>query len=367
MYLYIQIITLGTAVGLANLRFKSTKTLSNGSLTFKKLESPALKNSTSRSSSPEVSPILDDNSLDNQEKPRNFHSPVNITDTLLTPTAVETPIPLRPANFAQWYVFIYEKKNIHYPKLNDNSFFLNKRSNQEKKISPSISPSSRKSIFGGEIVHQPGKTLKSQNVSLSDSLTSLNSLSLGSQAKSSPPNSHKVFETKVYSTASPDIFNKQHRYNQKRSILAPPRLNSVSHNSWISGGYWQSGIDMPTLSRSSSQSSGIGSSGSNYGHSREPSVHEFDQFSVASERCYFTRPESPLSTHNSTITRARSKNCSPRCSQMSDSDCSTLQCHSINDSKCSGHATLVTSPLLSVLLCGSLILNMVVLCTILLR
>lgn len=213
-----------------------------------------------------------------------------------------------------------------------------------------------------------------QNYSL-DSLTSLNSLSLGTHARGSPSHSPKVFETKVYSTNSPDLFSlkqlHRQRYAQKRSILAPAKLRSVTQTSWVAGGYWQSGIDAPTLSRSSSQSSGIGSSGSNYGPSREPSVHEFDQCSVSSEQCYFARPESPLSARSSFtgVVKKRS-NCSPRCHQVMHDTAyaDALQYHIKNENQCSGHTTIVTNPTwLPVVLCGSLIFNMVVLCAILLK
>ncbi|XP_058807607.1 transmembrane protein 201 homolog [Phymastichus coffea] len=335
------IITLSTAVGLSNLKFKSSKSITNGSLAFKKLESSSLKNTLSRSPSSKILSETDEEPNNDQDTPRNFHSPVNITDSLMALAAVETPIPLRPASFAHWV-------------------------NMDKKMTSSSLSTTKPSIVIPETDSQLSRTSKISNYYLNESLNSLNSLSLGSQSKTLS-NPSKVFETRVYSTASPDIFNKQHRYYPKRSILAPPKLHSLMQSSWVEDGYWHSSIDMPTLSRSSSQSSGFGSSGSNYGHSREPSIHEFDQCSVASERCYFTRPESPLPTHNSAAARLRSNTCSANCSQISDIDSTTRSCNGTNNSKCSAHTAVVTSPMFSILLCGSLVLNIVVLCTILLR
>ncbi|OXU27444.1 hypothetical protein TSAR_002483 [Trichomalopsis sarcophagae] len=340
------IITLGTAVGLANLKFQSHKTIQNGSLTFKKLESPNRNTSSSRSPTPNTSTLLNEELNSNKEPVRKLYSPVNITDTLMTPTAVETPIPLKPNNVPQ-------------------SFEGNRISpNQFSSRAPTFVPNNEYSFSKG-----PG----SQNYSLNDSLTSLNTLSLGTHAKGSPSHSPKVFETKVYGTTSPDLFSLKQRQRsvQRRSILAPAKLRSVTQTSWVAGGYWQAGIDAPTLSRSSSQSSGIGSSGSNYGPSCEPSVHEFDQCSVASEQCYFARPESPLSARSSlTGVVKKRNNCSPRCHQMMHDTAyaDALQYHIKNETQCSGHTTIVTNPAwLPVLLCGSLIFNMAVLCAILLK
>lgn len=216
------------------------------------------------------------------------------------------------------------------------------------------------------------KNFNTQN-SLSDSLTSLNSLSLGSNKKTTS-NSPKVFETKVYGTNSSQLFSS--RYSQKRSILAPSKFQSMTQTSWVAGGYWQSGYDLPletTLSRSSSQSSGFGSSSSNIGQSHEPSVLEFDQCSMVSDQCSFARPDSRLSTRTgaSTIIMGKRANSLSRCSLANDLSYETesLKCHlNNNTAHCSGHTSIIANPVwLPALLCGSLVLNMLVLCTVLLR
>ncbi|XP_011496865.1 PREDICTED: uncharacterized protein LOC105361399 [Ceratosolen solmsi marchali] len=336
------IITLGTAIALVNLKFKSYKTLSSEYLTFKKLESPN-RNIFMHPSSLETAALLNEETsykILSKKEPRK-NSPVNLTDTLVTPSTIETPIPLKPTNLSHWL----SGEKVSYAQ----NYTLSKAST---------------------FVPETEKSYINRTYSLNDSLSSLNSLSLGTQEKIPTLHYPRMFETRVYGTASPDLFNKQQRYCQKRSILAPARLRSVTQTSWVAGGYWQSGIDTPTLSRSSSQSSGFGSSGSNCGLSREPSVQEFDQYSVASEHCCFVRPENPLSTKNSNTVRRRGDNCSPRCSQMTEMICNTesLQHRLRNDNHCSRHTTVVTNPVwLPALLCGSLVFNMVVLCTILLR
>lgn len=70
-------------------------------MTFKKLESPNRNTYLSRSPTPDTSILLNEELNSNKEPVRNLYSPVNITDTLMTPTAVETPIPLKPNNVPQ--------------------------------------------------------------------------------------------------------------------------------------------------------------------------------------------------------------------------------------------------------------------------
>lgn len=216
------------------------------------------------------------------------------------------------------------------------------------------------------------KNLNTRN-SLSDSLTSLNSLSLGSHKKSAS-NSPKVFETKVYGTGSSNLFSRS--YSHRRSILAPAKLHSVSQTSWVAGGYWQSNYDLPlgsTLSRSSSQSSGFGSSSSNIGPSQEPTT-DFDQCSILSDQFSFARPESQLSsrTSASTITFGnKAIHSLKRCSLMNSSSGETesSQCHLKNNNiYCTGHTTVISNPIwLPALLCASLVFNILVLWTVLLR
>lgn len=183
------------------------------------------------------------------------------------------------------------------------------------------------------------KSLADQNKYFSDSLTSLDSLSLGPQEKVSTV-CPKVFETKVYGNSNTDIFNRS-----SRSILAAPKLCSVTQTSWVAGGYWQTSLNVPLLSRSSSQSSGFGSLGSNFNPSREPSVSEFDRCSVTSDNS-----QSQLQTNSF------------------DKNSDLLNFQSRSNAHFNGPITVIANPMwLSVLLCGSLIFNMVVLCTVLLK
>jgi len=202
-----------------------------------------------------------------------------------------------------------------------------------------------------------------------------------------------IFERKIYSAAnSENLFKRSTNAFSRRNILSPPKLRSVTQTSWVAGGYWQDGM-MATppspppislsLSRSSSQSSGFGSaSSSNLAPSREPSVlNEFDRCSVVSDATRWSS-HTPLPR-----VQSRRNDAARNCSQLSpspipatrDLDNRVHKCHvrrsSVGSSDDStpvyvGHTTttVVTSPVwLSALLCGSLILNIIVLCIMLLR
>lgn len=208
-----------------------------------------------------------------------------------------------------------------------------------------------------------------------------------------------IFERKVYSpTSSENLFKKSSSaYSKRRCILSPPKLRSVTQTSWVAGGYWQEGMmtaPLPTLSRSSSQSSGFGSVGSsNLAPSREPSVHEFDRCSVLSEAtwwsCQTPRP-GPVARRDSPIPRPQSRYSDATRSHSRAMPSLVIHTtHNANDHvqesyvcrpnvgdrngsmpAYAGHhtTTIIASPSwLSALLCGSLILNMIVLCTTLLR
>lgn len=209
-----------------------------------------------------------------------------------------------------------------------------------------------------------------------------------------------IFERRVYSaTSSENLFRKSgSAYSKRRCILSPPKLRSVTQTSWVAGGYWQEGMmtaTPPTLSRSSSQSSGFGSVGSsNLASSREPSVHEFDRCSVVSEAtrwsCQTPRP-GLVARHDSPVPRPQSRfsDVTGSHSQMVPSPAiraihnaddyqvqeSCVRGPNVGDRNGSTPAytdhhttTIVANPgWLSALLCGSLILNMIVLCTTLLR
>lgn len=249
----------------------------------------------------------------------------------------------------------------------------------------------------------PCKKSSIENRFLSDSLNSLSILSLSEEKPKPIAKAPKIFETKVYNTKSSELFKKSGR----KSILSPPKLKSVTQTSWVAGGYWQEGIDVPSLSRSSSQSSGFGSVGSNFGPSREPSIHEFDQCSVmsdATQSCYNVRQSnSPvgsfyqqsaqfplLEPRNQSISSQTIKSTSPtictpqtslsiqhnkRKNSLFMDQYSHGQSMNVNNIKTPSevqmfpsHTTIVTSPVwLPALLCGSLVLNLIVLCTTLLR
>ncbi|XP_012058705.1 PREDICTED: uncharacterized protein LOC105621876 [Atta cephalotes] len=207
-----------------------------------------------------------------------------------------------------------------------------------------------------------------------------------------------IFERRVYSaTSSENLFKKSG--SKHRCILSPPKLRSVTQTSWVAGGYWQEGMmttTLPTLSRSSSQSSGFGSVGSsNLAPSREPSVHELDRCSSAASEiwrwsCQTPRPGPHVARHDSPVPRPQSRYSdvtgnysravpSPTIRTMFNADDhvqeSCVRGSDIGDVQNGSvpayvghHTTIVASPgWLSALLCGSLILNMIVLCTTLLR
>ncbi|KAJ8682828.1 hypothetical protein QAD02_018620 [Eretmocerus hayati] len=321
------VVALGSVIGIANLKFRYHKTITNEYLQFKKLETPNVSAPTSRSPTPEITEFTLKKTTCNEQRTRSSYSPVNITSTIMNPSAVETPIPLKPFN---------PTKRSLVSNVSESRFLQGSNS------------SSLETSFS--------RNSPVQAASLNDSLNSLNSLSLGSGPRSSSSSqSPNVFETKVYGTTSPDIFCRR-----KPPILAPPKLRSLTQISWVAGGYWQSGLDIHTLSRSSSQSSGFGSTASNYGRpSREPSVQDFDRCSVLSDSCFAT-PESPIWSKSS---HSAVKNDSLSSSSES------IDCCSKRETKCSGHTTtIVTNPSwLPVLLCSSLIFNMAVVCTLLLR
>jgi len=202
----------------------------------------------------------------------------------------------------------------------------------------------------------------------------------------------EIFERRIYNTTSSEnLFRKSSNASNKRYILAPPKLRSVTQTSWVAGGYWQESITTPpTLSRSSSQSSGFGSAGSsNFAFSREPSVHEFDRCSVMSDgtrSCHTpyvtnvrrTSPIPQLHYSEAMIQNNSSSLSSPLL--RATTVCNTknrLQENYISQDPDIEHSmpvypshttTIIASPgWLSAMFCGSLILNMIVLCTMLLH
>ena len=225
----------------------------------------------------------------------------------------------------------------------------------------------------------------------------------------SPRSQPRVFKTRVYGSTSPDLFQ---RSNTRKLILAPPKLNLLSQTSWVAGGYWQVNLDTPSLSRSSSQSSGFGSTGSNFGPSREPSVSkDIDKCSVFTENtqfCYASRPNSASSTNsccqhstipytkyenppiiyhqpvamipNSLYARNPQSHFSPVQPELPGcyEGCLSVRNQSMNSSFVHqntqvpnyniGYPSGFVSPVwLPVLVCGSLVFNILVFCTMLLR
>ena len=291
-------------------------------------------------------------------------------------------------------------ENSKTPKL---TVFQSPLANQELQLS-STSMNDNGVLFNSMFPYKNGMT---ESHSLNDSLSTLSTLSLSEDKPKYITKAPKIFERKVYSTQSSELFKKLNNTSGRKSILSPPKLKSVTQASWVAGGYWQDGIDTPTLSRSSSQSSGFGSAGSNFAPSREPSVHEFDQCSVLSDTapsCYTSRQnnispvrfysqqsiQSPFaelkrSSSNQTMKFASPNLCSPqtllppqnyqRNSPVFMDQCLQRQSINATDMKSPSemqmfpsHTTIVTSPVwLPALLCGSVILNIIVLCTTLLR
>lgn len=177
-----------------------------------------------------------------------------------------------------------------------------------------------------------------------------------------------IFERRVYSaTSSENLFKKSG--SNRRYVLSPPKLRSVTQTSWVAGGYWQESHMMTatplTLSRSSSQSSGFGSAGSsNFAPSREPSVHELDRCSVVSDAIRWSY-HTPCANNSPQSSRAEEQERYVREANVGNrSDLtSAFPSHSATTTT----TIVASSGWLSVLLCGSLILNMIVLCATLLR
>lgn len=179
-----------------------------------------------------------------------------------------------------------------------------------------------------------------------------------------------IFERKVYSaTNSENLFRKSG--STRRYVLSPPKLRSVTQTSWVAGGYWQEGHVMTatplTLSRSSSQSSGFGSAGSsNFAPSREPSVHELDRCSVVSDATRWSY-HAPRANHTSQLV---SSSPSRMTGEEQESQTNAGSRSDLTPAFPAHHTTttiIASSGWLSALLCGSLILNMIVLCATLLR
>ncbi|KAL2720037.1 uncharacterized protein V1478_010303 [Vespula squamosa] len=313
---------------------------------------------------------------DETDSNETTHSSVNMTKYLMTPVSIDIPDTVNTTMHTLSSMSVPE-----FQKLSTSTNNLDIRSTLSFKSS------------------------QFDNFGLDDSMSTLSIFSLDDNLPNCQIRTPKMFEKKVYSTVSSDLFKRSNNTFGKKNILSPPKLKSVTQTSWVAGGYWQEGMDAPSLSRSSSQSSGFGSVGSNCAPSREPSIHEFDQCSIISDAslpyyghkqntiksvrrfcqptqsCSFIKPKSPMchqtlkfsqnhSFPQQTLTAHFPKNNAifDECCLQHSKICTDEIGNSMNIQTYPTYTTVSTNPIwLHALLCGSLILNMVVVCTTLLR
>ncbi|CAL7940629.1 unnamed protein product [Xylocopa violacea] len=362
-------------IGFLNIMPKSHKSKLSKNMSFKKIESPA-KNI-----------VLPDLCTSASNRKHNFNPKTtgNINEAITSQLS---------SNLKEC-IPVHTENSLNYKP----SIFQTSSKNKESQLS-SMAISNNGAIYNSaNFVCK--KNIIDSSYLLTDSLSTLSELSLSEDKPRRANRTPKIFETKVYSTKSSELFRK----SNKKNILSPPKLKSVTQTSWVAGGYWQEGIGAPSLSRSSSQSSGFGSAASNFGQSREPSVHEFDQCSVMSDStpsCYTLRQSNspvgsfyqnsqfplselrnqsvnnqiklPLPNLNTTQTLLLSQNNKGNNSIFMDQNLQG-QNTNVKDIKSPSEVklfpsqtTIVTSPIwLPALLCGSLVINIIVLCTTLLR
>ncbi|XP_076243688.1 uncharacterized protein LOC143184953, partial [Calliopsis andreniformis] len=375
---YHMIMILISVIGFINVKPRSHNKGLNKSMSFKKIESPTKDKEL-------FDPYV--TSLKNKYN----------TDTKITNDFNKTIASQSLLNATNDCMPFYTENSTNFKSPD----FQSPLSNQESQVS-SMTITDNSVCFNSTSLH---KNNVSENYLLNDSLSTLSTLSLSDDKPKYSSKAPKIFETKVYNTKSSELFKKVNNISGRKSILSPPKLKSVTQASWVAGGYWYDGIDPPTLSRSSSQSSGFGSAGSNFAPSREPSIHEFDQCSVISDAtpsCYNVRQNniSPVASYyqqsfqypfsesqnsnSNQIGKFTSLNhCTPqtlyqncqRSSPVLMDQSLQAQNISINNIKnpsemqmFPSHTTIVTSPVwLPALLCGSVIVNIIVLCTTLLR
>nr|XP_012138694.1 PREDICTED: uncharacterized protein LOC100879812 isoform X6 [Megachile rotundata] len=362
------------AIGFTNIKPKSHKSTINKNMSFKKIES-----STKDTTLPDLyTNVLNEHNF-NSKAANDLNKTITNESLFSSNTTKQTPF--------------YTENSVNSKVTSFQTPFQN----HESQLS---SAKDSNAIFNSVLSNKKSVI---ENFSLNDSLSTLSMLSLSEDKPKYTIKAPKIFEKKVYGTNSLELFRKAN----KRNILSPPKLKSFTQTSWVAGGYWQEDIDVPPLSRSSSQSSGFGSTCSNFAPSREPSVHEFDQCSVMSDvtqscstlrqnnihpvgsfnqqNAYFSFPEPKSLVSNQTM-RCASPNfyasqsfLLPEAYKKNNSVFidQSLQGQNVNVSDIKNpseiqmfpsHTTIVTSPVwLPALLCGSLVLNIVVLCTTLLR
>ncbi|XP_066595541.1 uncharacterized protein [Prorops nasuta] len=359
-------VTFALIIGLMNIKPKLYEFQTKEKVFFKKLDSPKPIQSISNTSNKKTNDveILKNIVNHNQHQILNRQSPINITNISMSCNTMETPLLIKQQNLENEPIPQQFKKstNSFTGNTHNSSLFLN-----------------------GNIM---------DDNYLNTSINSLSTLSISGSAHRLSEKVPRDFQRNVYNSANVELFRKAN-YSYSRSILAPPKLKSVTQTSWVAGGYWQEGMSAPTLSRSSSQSSGFDSIGSNFTPSREHSVSkcDFDQSSVtshASQIYYPFRSDTPsyVTSYSQQILRPQNLQNQPSISSHSllspnfacKSNCSNhwIQTHKIRENdnidfnkkpeQCKGGPILTTNSVwLPVLLCSSLVMNMIVLIMILLR
>ncbi|XP_076393167.1 uncharacterized protein LOC100879812 isoform X2 [Megachile rotundata] len=238
------------AIGFTNIKPKSHKSTINKNMSFKKIES-----STKDTTLPDLyTNVLNEHNF-NSKAANDLNKTITNESLFSSNTTKQTPF--------------YTENSVNSKVTSFQTPFQN----HESQLS---SAKDSNAIFNSVLSNKKSVI---ENFSLNDSLSTLSMLSLSEDKPKYTIKAPKIFEKKVYGTNSLELFRKAN----KRNILSPPKLKSFTQTSWVAGGYWQEDIDVPPLSRSSSQSSGFGSTCSNFAPSREPSVHEFDQCSVMSD------------------------------------------------------------------------------------
>ncbi|XP_031838584.1 uncharacterized protein LOC116429606 [Nomia melanderi] len=380
---YHMIMLFTSIIGFINIKPKSHKSTMNKNMSFKKLGSSS-KNT-----------MLSGSYMTTSDDEHSF-------DTKITSDVGESISNKFSPNITNESIPFYMGKSI-----NKRTLFQIPFTNQESQLT--TTPVNNNSLLFNSLSLSTHKTNMAENCSLNDSLSILSTLSLSEDKskytiKNKAP---KIFERKVYSTETSKLFKRLNGTLSKKNSLSPPKSKSVTQATWVTDGYWQDGMDPPSLSRSSSPSSGFGSVGSNFYPSREPSIHEFDQCSIMSDfnqsyhitkqtnispnrtfyqsSLQFPFPDLKNSVNNQAAKFTSSNMYTPQklllfqTGQKNGSafmdQCLQTQTVNENDIKNPSeiqtlpcHTTVVTVPVwLSVVLCGSLILNITVFWTTLLR
>lgn len=101
----LQIVGLTVIIGLMNLRSSSFTVSPKPTVSLKKLESPSNKNIQLLNSPPNLrtmTPFTEEKTIKREKiEMKQCRSPVNITNLLMTPVSVETPMPIKPTIFKE--------------------------------------------------------------------------------------------------------------------------------------------------------------------------------------------------------------------------------------------------------------------------